>query len=248
MWPRGRPRWRRSSVWSVGSKPVDVYLGLAEGGFAVAGRPEGWAPHVNVDAAVRGWFAQARSSVGRGLRRRSVRVWLSGALARPFVWGPVQGLARWREAELAAQAAAPEATGLVGPCAVSLDEWSGSVPALVVAVERRVVTTIADAAKETGVRIVSMRPWWAYALEQQAREAAESIVVRDTDALTVLAVSDDVWRLAHSYVPRPSEEQTPSLLDRLFLSANLEGGSVQHVALRRDDWPCITPRLEEAAA
>jgi len=236
-------------VWSVGSKPVDVYLGLAEGGFAVAGRPEGWVPHVDVESAARHWFAHARSLVGRGLRRPGLRVWLSGALARPFVWGPVQGLTGWREVELAAQAAAPDATGLAAPCAVSLDESPSPAAALVVAMEQHVVASIVAAANEAGVRIVSIRPWWALALERQAREAAGPIVIRDTDALTVLAASDDdVWRLAHSYVPQPSEDQTPSLLDRLFLSANLARGAARHVALTRDDWPGITARLEEAAA
>jgi hypothetical protein len=173
-------------------------------------------------------------------------VWLSGALAQPFVWGPVQGLAGWREVELAAQAAAPGATGLAGPCVVSLDEWPSAKSVLVVAMDESRVATIVGAAKDARVRLVSMRPWWAGVSEH--RSSGEPVLAaRDTDALTVLAASADAWQLAHSYLPRPSVEQTRPLLDRLMLAAGFEASAMRHLELARDAsngvWPGVATEV-----
>lgn len=232
-------------MWSVGSRQMDVYVGLADGGLAAA-----WAAHEDVAQGAAHWFAEARKLAGNRWRRPKVRVWLSGALARPFLWGPIQGLACWREVELAARAAAPEATGLVGPCAVSLDEWPSSQPVLVVAMDQAVVAAIVDAAKAAGVRLLSLRPWWARVLESAADSPA--LAIGDTDALTVLAGSAAGWQTANSYLPRPSGEHTQPLLDRLMLSASLERGSMRHAELAREacsgPWPSVIATSSEAAA
>lgn len=220
-------------MWSVGSEPVDVYLGANEGAVAMAGAPAAWCREADVAAAATRAMGEARAKRGRqGWSRPRVRVWLSGALARPFVWGPVQGLVRWREVELAAGAAASQANGLTGPCAVSLDEWRCNSAALVVAMEQDVRAAIIGAAKAAGLRVTSLRPWWARVVEQHAN--APVLTVRDTDALTVLAARDAAWQLAHSYVPQPRVEQTQALLDRLMLASGIDGAVTQHADLAND--------------
>ena len=172
-----------------------------------------------------------------------MRVWLSGALARPFVCGPVQGLKRWGEAELLAQATVSEATGLDGPCEVSLDAWPHPLPTLVVAMDRSLIATILDAARNAGVRIVSVRPWWAGVLERRAASKSPLLAARDTDALTVLAARDDAWSLAHSCLPRPDESRSKALLDRLTMAADVGHGPASHADIAPDAhsglWPVV---------
>lgn len=231
-------------MWWVGSEPVDVYLGLADGGFAVGGQPVAWAAHG--DAAQ--WFAEARKHLRSRWRKPRVRVWLSGALARPFVWGPVQGLASWQEVELAAQNAAPDATGLAGPCVVSVDEWPAS-PVLVVAVEANTCAGIIDGARRAGVHVQSIRPWWAGALDRRllAEPSTPVFAASDTDALTVLTTSDDGWQAAHSVLPLPGAGQAEPLLDRLLLGVDLERSAMRHARLVREASTGAWPR-EEAVA
>jgi hypothetical protein len=69
----------------------DVYLGMREVAWARRGANAVCEAHGSVGAGLEACFAQIGKHRARWVAPR-VRVWLSGALARPFLCGPVAGL------------------------------------------------------------------------------------------------------------------------------------------------------------
>lgn len=160
-----------------------------------------------------------------------MQVWLSGALARPFVFGPIAGLKGWREAHDAAAAAAPTACGLQGPCASALEADPSAGPALAIAVELWLLDSIRAAASARRLRIASIRPAWARATEShgQGSDASDSMLCcREPAALTVLASRAGTWTFAATYAPAPSAEEQERLLHRLQASL---GFDAEHMML-----------------
>src|SRR5207245_1953611 len=102
----------------------------------------------------------------RRWRKARVVLWLSGGLARPYLCGPVDGLAGWKEAEAFAAAAAPEATGLEAPCRVRLEDWPGEVPALGTAIDASLSESIDALARSRRIVWRSVRPRWTAVLEE----------------------------------------------------------------------------------
>jgi hypothetical protein len=125
----------------------------------------------------------------RWFDRRSVRIWLSGALARPFVLEPVAGLRSVVEATALAQAAAAGATGLSGVCAVALESLPVGRLALVTAVEQRVLDALFATLKRHRMTAQSIRPWWARVLEERLRAAAppQMVCIAEGPVATLLA-------------------------------------------------------------
>jgi hypothetical protein len=131
----------------------------------------------------------------RWFDRRAVRVWLSGALARPFVVEPVGGLRSIAEAQALAKSAAPGATGLAGPCVVQLESIPIERAAIATAVERRVVDALLSALRQSKLTAHSIRPWWAHALAARRRRRQTQMVCLD-DATSVTLLAGDVEPLA----------------------------------------------------
>ena len=88
---------------------------------------------------------------------QQVCVWLSGALARPFMFGPVAGLRGWREAHRAAEAAASAAGEFDGPCTVFLEGDPGLQTVLATAVARDTFDSVYEIATSLRVRVRSIR-------------------------------------------------------------------------------------------
>ena len=128
--------------------------------------------------------------------RRAVRVWVSGALARPFVVEPVSGLRSVAEAQALAESAAPGATGLGGPCVVRLESIPIERAAIATAVERRVVDALVSVLRQGKLTVRSIRPWWAYGLAEVARHQRHSQMVCLDDATTVTLIAGDLQPLA----------------------------------------------------
>ena len=219
-------------MWSAGSDVFDVYLGVAIGGVVRGNERAIWQPHATLDAGLGVLFAHARKQA-----RRPVRVWLSGALARPFLCGPVQGLKRWSEVTAVAQAMAPDATGLAAPCEVQVEAWPSPQAALAVAIDPLMQQAIEAAAREHGVTLQSLRPWWAVAFNQVLAAAPDArlVAVADSDALTLLGGDDARLHAASAYVPRPSDEQAGQSIARLALTAGVDGAQVIRVRLARGE-------------
>jgi hypothetical protein len=173
-----------------------------------------------IEALMDGLAARARA-----WWRTPVQVWLSGALARPFVFGPVAGLKGWQEAHEAATAAAPSACGLQGPCAAVLEADPSVGPALAIAVELSVLDSLHAAARARHLRVASIRPAWARATELagRGRGAGDSMLCcREPAALTVMASRAGNWTFAATYVPAPSAKEQERLLNRLQASLGID--------------------------
>jgi hypothetical protein len=113
----------------------------------------------------------------RWFDRNAVNVWLSGALARPFVVEAVDGLSSIDEARALAQAAAPAATGLAAPCAVQMESAPVHRAVVATAVERRALDALLDALRQSKVVARSIRPAWAGAIDDRLRQQPQAHMV-----------------------------------------------------------------------
>jgi hypothetical protein len=131
---------------------------------------DGFAPALShcLDQVQRHW---------RWFDRKAVNVWLSGALARPFVVEPVDGLRSTAEARAFAQAAAPAATGLAAPCAVQLEAMPVRRAVIATAVERCVLDALLGALRQRKVVARSIRPAWASAVKDRLRQQPQAQMV-----------------------------------------------------------------------
>jgi hypothetical protein len=150
-----------------------------------------------------------------------VTVWLSGALARPFTFGPVAGLKGFKEAHDAAAAMAPTACGLEVPCVAYLEDDPSRGVVLATAVERSLLDTLEQVANVRRLRVAHVRPVWAVLSDHAAAEEGLRCC-RDCDALTVLARHRGVWSFAAAYAPAPDGVAARSLLQRLEASAGVD--------------------------
>lgn len=172
------------------------------------------------DAILHGLQRHAQSTRARG---RAVSVWLSGALARPFLFGPVQGLRGWSEVNSAAQSAARQACGIDEPCQVVLEGEPSMHRVLGTAVRVETVDAIHRTAASLGLRVKSIRPAWAEVIDSApaARFNASLLVCSDEDAVTLLGQHEGRFDLASTYVPRPGVDEVEGLVRRMQLSRDL---------------------------
>lgn len=207
---------------------VDVFLSVADSAST---------------EAIRAALARA-GGPRRKLWRPRARVWLSGALARPFKFGPVSGLRGWAEAQQAAAAVAPVECGLTGPCVAWVETDPATAPAMATAADVALIDAIERATAEAELRIVSIRPAWALATERAGRELGRDalLAIRDADALTMLGWVDARASFAATYAPAPAEEARGALLQRVQVSVGIADGLVHEVDVSGSgDGP---PRLE----
>jgi hypothetical protein len=174
------------------------------------------------------------SSKGRAIwQRKTAHVWVSGALARPFIFGPVTGLKGWREAHQAAAAAAPAACGLAGPCTVVLEADPSAGPVLATAMDVQALRGIESAAHARGLRMASIRPAWTLATELRGLGATGNVMLgcREHGALTVLCWRDGAWMFAATSAPVPTADQQQQLMGRLHVSLGLNADDIMQAAL-----------------
>jgi len=228
----------------AGSEVAQVYLGRQTAGvvdpLATASAGTVWMAGDSVEDC---WRRAIESLVPKKWRKRRIDLVLSGALARPFMMAPVAGLRSWREAEQVAASLAPDATGLMGPCEVWLGDWSPNRPSLVVAIDIGVRQLIEATARELGVRLAGLRPWWATALRQASQQtpATRLLAAEDTDALTVLTGENEGFGSATTYAPCPHPDQIGALFARLGLASGVEPDRAVRATL-------LTSETVEAAA
>jgi hypothetical protein len=89
----------------AGPETWELYLGA--GTLARRGPVAEWVGHADPALALREALAQVGEG-SRWRRRRRVRIWLSSALARPFLLPPVSGLGNAREVQALAKGLAAE--------------------------------------------------------------------------------------------------------------------------------------------
>lgn len=217
-------------MWSASFEVADVYVGLRETGVAV-GESLSWQGHDAIEAGLDDVFARLA-----GERRRRARVWLSGALARPFLCGPMQGLRHWREVESLAEAMAGEQTGIESPCIVQVEDWPSPAASLAAAMSQAVCATVHALAREHRIRMRSLRPWWAGVVDNivAAEPTVRTVSVTDGDAMVVLRGDSGQWEAATSYVPALGPEQARQLFARQSFNEGTALEGMTTVRLQRE--------------
>lgn len=216
-------------MWSVGFKAArQVYLSLrwaqvqnGRGGCQQIDG-EGWA-----DVLARCSPAQQPCLV----ERRRTTVWLSGALARPFLVDPIKGLTSREELLQVVQAQAAEATGLSDPCTVWLDgRWSPKTGGLAAAMETEVLAAVQEWARLHRTPLMAVRPWWNLPLNDRWRTGSKTagqatlINLQDEESLMVFGQdADGRLRCASTYWPLPDAEARLALMKRQGWSLTQEG-------------------------
>lgn len=235
-------------MWSAGSE--ELYLGNAGACFGRIGGHElqrvqapGW------EQALSAWAAQvaSRPRPPRWRPRARVKVWLSGALARPFLLAPLEGLTKRREALALAQANAAEATGLAPDCVVWLGAWRAQRGGLAVALQPGLIEALLECERALPLRVSAMEPWWNWALTRRLALgiADELLAVDEEDAVTLLAREGGWLGAAQTLVPRPPAERVQAQLKRWALAQGREPQALvtaRHVGAREGEG------LETAAA
>lgn len=220
-------------MWWAGPERVVVYVGAMSTRVAPAfARAEAPAVQPTFDTAIGGFEAAMEWIADDAARHLDVQ--LSGALARPFVFEAVKGLKTSREAHAVAATLAPEATGLTGPCSVWLDEWVSGQRCVAVAVETSLRDGIEWVAREHGLRIKAMRPWWSLAMgtaTAQLETALRLLVVEDTDSLTVLTSTAGSYTTLASYAPRPDAAYKRAVVTRAAMTAGVAPEEIALVSM-----------------
>jgi hypothetical protein len=143
-------------VWWAGRASLDIYVGACR---LAAVAPEGsWLPPPVADATqglnlLSDWLVQ-RS------KRHPVRVWLGGALCRPFLMPDMPGLPP-TQAQRALRAVASERTGLNPDCRVWCEPSGvGRGPRIGAAVEGLLLDGLMATLAKSRAHCLSLRPWW----------------------------------------------------------------------------------------
>lgn len=85
------------------------------------------------------------------------------------------------------------------------------------AVRAQLETVIARAK----LRLVSLRPWWAGALDTAlaAQPDLQLLVVEESESLTLLAGTDGSWSMAEVFSPKPSADEAARTVRRMAAGA-----------------------------
>ena len=240
----------------AGSEHLDVYLGGTAGGLARGGSALAWQDHSSAAEGFKSLLENIGVNRGPWVKPR-VRLWLSASLARPFLFEPPTGTRNAAEVHTLARARAIEATGLTAECEVWLGPHRPGQGQLGVAVETETRDALLAVAQRAKVRVLTLRPWWARALDEALLRQPDLalIAVADTEAVTLLVANGDVWVAADCYAPMPPALQLESLVTRRLFAASVSQSQVCRVTLQAADlydslscWPCaLASPLFEAA-
>ena len=197
--------------WAASS--VESYLGTKRLGVRHPGRPAQWFDMPSEGAAV----AQLESRLlgARPARGTRLRVWLSAALARPFIVGADSGVQSEAEVRAVAESIAADETGIAEPVAVWLDAWRRGRATAAAAMPAALMEQIRAACQRTKVRLSSVKPWWNMALDAATGQAKAS-----DDVLWSLRESDGMtWGLLRAGVVARAECVLPSSADPDWIHA-----------------------------
>jgi hypothetical protein len=211
-------------VWWAASRVVEAYLGTTRLGIRPPRAPVAWFEVSSAEAAVdRLERTLLEDEVVRGKR---LRVWLSAALARPFIVPMDSGAQSDDEARAVAEASVIDETGMSESCAVWLDAWRKDRDALAVAVPAAVLRQIRAACGRTKVRLSSVKPWWTLAVDAAANAANVSDVVlwslREDDGMTWGRLESGVVARAECVLPSSQDPDWTHSRQRTRLAAGLK--------------------------
>lgn len=220
-------------MWWAGRATLDVYVGVRR--VAVAGPQHKWLPPPVPDLVLglkllTDWLQQRP-------RPERVRVWLGGALCRPFLV-PVMPVLPRDQAHAALQAVAAERTGLSRDCQVwceaAASDPGGTVGA---ALDRAVFDGVMAALAAGRSQCLSLRPWWCEALSHalRAEPGATAVAVLDCSALTFLSGAEGTFTQVATASPMLDPAAAQSALRRYLSGAGVAGERCQQRRLVFDD-------------
>ena len=203
---------------------------MRSGGWTLGGQTQAWEAHEVPGQGLERWARDIGQRHGRPWRKARADLWLSGGLARPFLFGPVAGIKGWQEAEVVAAAAAPEWTGLAGPCRVHLEAWPGEASTVCTALDASLSDAIESTARACRITWRNVRPRWAVALDAALgkRPSTALFAVSEEDAFTLLCESTSSspaspgMSVAATYSPALDEAEARALWHRMRISFGVE--------------------------
>jgi hypothetical protein len=151
----------------------------------------------------------ALASAPRGL---ALTVLLSGAYSQPFLLPVVDGAVTASDWEAIALASVESRTSLGADAAIWLDARQ-QAPRLAVAMDGALKRSLEAIA---GKRAMSLRPWWADALNATGTSASAGVALLDSDALTVMLGDDAVYSVAETRLLDGAPPR--ALLNRMLIS------------------------------
>jgi len=235
-------------VWSVGTDGgsfCHLFVGERQCGFWAGGAAAPvWDAAANLEVLL---LASAPKRTG-WLRPPKVKIWLSGQLARPFLFGPVQGLKSDAEAREIARAKVRDSTSLEKALDVRIDGDPRREPAVATVVSNETVKRVQRLVAGVGLRSVSIRPWWAAATVLPTASAdATLLAVHDGESLTLLAEGGGRWMSVDSYPVGDQMDESRTLIRRRALGLGIASTMLVHLTPEREDrsdggvacWPIL---------
>lgn len=223
-------------MWWAGnrrsSSDIDLYIGTRAFAATGGGLRHGDTALDNVDAV----FAAMEDCLNRAGRRLRLRVWLSGALCRPFVVPVLPGIRSLDELHRVAVAMAAPRTGLPAPCEIWLDAGPLDRSRVAVAIHSEVLDRLLQKLRARRHRIVSIRPWWSGVLDEASRLDATTpaIAAIDDEALTVLLGKGNAIDIVNCISPLVDADAASAALARTLISSDVEDGRELVGTLRLD--------------
>jgi hypothetical protein len=240
---------------------IDLYVTTQRVGWASDGAIQGWIEDADIARAVDRCCGNVRTLTGSPWRRPRVRAWLSGALSRPFLVGPLSGVAHWSDVQAIAEATAARATNLEGAARVVLERhWPDERAVVATAAPRALLGALEEATRRHRLSLRSVRPLWARALDQTLthRPEVQLLVVDEADAWTVLSMDGEIagsggdLRLATHAAPS-DREAAEAFRGRLLMSHDVARERAMNVmplfdaASGSQAWPSLEGSMWEAA-
>lgn len=216
-------------MWWVGSRTLDIYVGLYAVGIGRGPQTLKWAAVDGLEAAL----SVASELVCAQGRRHRLRLWLGGSLCQPFMLPAVAGVRPGSERARLAAALAAQETTLGERCRVWIDGQSSGSGSLAVAVGETLPEALGRTLASAG-RVVSIRPWWGDVLRAALASEGAGVValgVQDCGALTLLAGGRAGFERASVVTPVRSIETSRAAWSRAQVSFAVDPLLARHARL-----------------
>lgn len=228
-------------MWLAGAKVHDLYLGtrlvaLCQGQRLVARQPV-----ANAEAGL----VLATEWLGASGYRSKLRIWLSGALCRPFIVESIAGQRGAGEIDRIIQVQAQRALGRQEACRVWQERAARQGQRISIAVGEHWLGKIEQTMRGLRLPVKSIAPWWAEVLRAHSIDGRANastskpngiqvLAVHDCDSLTILAGSGQGFALVRTVAPIGDATSARSALSRSLLSHDLPGASPVWATLMPD--------------
>lgn len=242
-------------MWLAGARVLDLYLGTR---LAVLCDGNRLLERQQVPDAATG-LAAAAEWLGPLAQRAKLRVWLSGALGRPFIVEAVAGLRGSDETRRVTQSQAQRALGCQEPCRVWMEQSTRHGQRVAAAASEVWLGQVEQTMAQLKWPLNSIAPWWADVLRHQSAAAkrramagagpqAWVLAVHDCDSLTVLAGAGKHFNWLRTVAPIDDAASARAALSRSMLSQNMPDATPVWVSLRTqaDSTPTLQSGLSMA--